>query len=126
MVCKLIASGKVVSKGFSNTKNNPNSELVKEMFNNIGIKKIFNHIEKDFMVQLGLPTSSSLISGKLDEIVGRRHKIAHGQALDIARKDLWDSIKFLRALSLVLDNQIGIHITDIIASKNPEYLLNFI
>ena len=126
MICQLIASGKIVSKGFSNTRNNPNSELVKEMFKNMGIDEIFNKIEKDFIIQWGGPTSPSLISAKLDEIVGRRHKIAHGQILNIARKDLWESIKFLRALSLAMDNCMGSCITDIIILNNPEYLLHFI
>lgn len=126
MMCQLIASGKVISKGFSNTRNNPNSELVKEIFDNVGINKIFNKIEEDFIIQWGQQITSTFISEKLDEIVGRRHKIAHGQTLSIPRKDLWESIKFLRDLSFVLDNHLGSFITDLIISDNHYILLNFI
>jgi len=125
-VCQSISSGKVVSKGFGDTRNSANSELVREMFKRVGINEIFKNIENDFIFHWGCPISSSFIFNKLDEIVGRRHNVAHGQILNIARNDLYESIKFLRILSLVLDNRMGILISEIIASKHPEYLLNFI
>lgn len=122
-VCVQVASGNIIPSAFSNTRNNPTPNIVAELFNNVGIKKIFKKVEKNFVSRWGSPISDDFIPDKLDEIVQRRHKIAHGQILNVTRQDLLDSVKFLDDLSFALDNTLGLYVTSLILMNNPHYLV---
>src|SRR4030042_5842279 len=75
--CRLILSGCVNPEVFSSDIGNPNSKHVKDIMNNLGIDNIFAKIKDHFDSKWRNPTASTFISDKLDEIVNRRHTVAH-------------------------------------------------
>lgn len=112
--CKIIVSNNINPEAFIDTGSNPNSETVKEMFSNMGISNIFSLIKPDYEHELGQTVAETFISDKLNEIVSRRHIIAHtANALNISRTDLKSSLKHLIILSKLLDKQLNKHIKDL-------------
>jgi hypothetical protein len=102
--CNLIISTNLNVKAFSETSGNPNHERVAEMFKDIGVPDVFVIIKIGFEREWRQPISNSFIPDKLDEIVIRRHVVAHtGNALNITRNDLKNSIRFLKVLANRLD-----------------------
>lgn len=113
--CKLVLSGTVNPVAFINTGSNPNSKSVKLMFSNLGVKDIFGCIKDRFESKWGKPVAQTFIADKLDEVVNRRHIVAHtANALSISRSDLKESIKFLKVLATLLDTEIKNHIREIV------------
>lgn len=96
--CKIIISGTINPMAFSDIGNNPNPKIVKRMFSNLGIKNIFFDIKSEFETKWGCSVASSFIEDKLEEIINRRHVVAHrANALNISRSDLKQSVKFMRS-----------------------------
>jgi hypothetical protein len=122
-ICEYVFRGLIIPMAFNDLKSNPDSKIVKQAFVNLGIKNIYKFIRDDFEKQWGLPISVSFIPDKLDEIVGRRHKIAHGQILNVTRVELKEAVRFLRSLSIVINNSLAYYITQTILSNNPSYIL---
>lgn len=115
--CKLVLSGTINPLAFTNTGSNPNSKSIKLMFSDLGVKDIFGLIKPKFERKWGKPVAQTFISDKLDEIVNRRHIVAHtANALSISRSDLKESIRFLKILAALLDGEISIHIREIFKS----------
>jgi hypothetical protein len=109
--CTLVASEKIDPQVLSSTRSNPSAETVKELFGDLGVKDIFGTIYVRFQARWGKPEPVTFIRDKLDEIVLRRHRVAHtGQALDITRQQLNESLKFLRILASLLDRQLRSHV----------------
>lgn len=93
----------------------PKANQISEMFNHIGINNVFSVARPRFEQLWGQPVADRFIQDKLDEVVDRRHRVAHrAEALSISRTDLRQSLKFLRVLATVLDSASGKHIKDII------------
>ncbi len=63
------------------------------------------------------PEAQSFVEDKLQEIVNRRHVVAHtADALKITRGNLKESLRFLEILAEVLDAELDNHIKT--ATKN--------
>lgn len=96
---------------------NPSASNLTTHFKSLGLPKVFQRIEGDFISMWGKQEASTFIPDKLDEIVGRRHVVAHtADALSISRKDLNDSVTFMLTLALALDNELNKYIAWIIAN----------
>lgn len=112
--CQLVLAQTINPDSFADTRSNPNSKNVRSMFTEIGLDNIFQTIKVAFDRKWKRPTHSTFIEDKLDEIINRRHLVAHtADALKIARSDLNESIKFLKILSKVIDSELKKHISDI-------------
>lgn len=112
---KHIVAGMLNPAAFVETSGNPNSKTVKEMFKAVGVREIFDTVRPDFERQWGKPEARDFIPQKLDEIVQRRHIVAHtASVLGIGRSDLRDAVRFLKTLARVLDYELNAHIVAIL------------
>ncbi len=113
--CARIVADIIDPEALSSTQSNPSSDTVKSLFSDLGVTDIFAKIHTPFQRAWGKPEPATFISGKLEEIVNRRHKVAHtGVALDISRGQLNESLKFLRILAGLLDKQLRAHIDSLL------------
>lgn len=113
-VCRMLVSETFNPQALSETGGNPNPATVKEMFKNVGISNIFKKIKSNFERDWGQPVANLFIEGKLDEIVQRRHKVAHtADVLNVTRNALHESIKFLKIIAYLLDLELKKHIKQI-------------
>lgn len=105
--CKKVISNVINPDAFTDTLGNPNSERVKEMMKNLDLSNIFSLINVRFVRKWRKPIAHTFIEDKLDEIVNRRHIVAHGaMALAITRAQLRESVRFMKILAQVLDVEI--------------------
>ena len=105
--CKMLISEILDPRVFSNTGSNPNSKTVTLMFSNLGIQKVFTVIKEGFEQQWNKPIAHNFIEYTLDEIIQRRHAVAHtADALDITRAELKESIRFLKVVAKLLDTEL--------------------
>ena len=108
--CGLIVTKTINPLAFSETGSNPNSSTVKEMFSNLGVPNVFGKTKARFEVDWGRPVHDTFINDKLNEVVGRRHVIAHtANALQLTRNELKTSIRFLKILAALLDKELSLH-----------------
>jgi len=113
--CKIIISGDIDPIVFCDVSSNPNSKNVKSLFSNVAINDIFITIKSKFDRKWRSPTAQTFIEDKLDEIVNRRHLVAHtADALAITRSDLKASIRFLKILATLLDSEMRDHTAKLI------------
>ncbi|MDQ2713668.1 MAG: MAE_28990/MAE_18760 family HEPN-like nuclease [Chloroflexota bacterium] len=116
--CQLVLSETINPDFFTDTKSNPNAKNVKSIFLEIGLEDIFDQVKNTFDRIWKKPIHQTFIEDKLDEIINRRHRVAHtADTLQITRSDLNESIKFLKILSSVLDSQLKKHISAILKSR---------
>jgi hypothetical protein len=122
VACTLVASEKIDPLALCSTKSNPSSDTVKDLFRDLGVSDVFGKIHNRFVGKRrwGKPEPLTFIADKLNEIVQRRHRVAHtGQALDISRLQLNESIKFLRILAELLDRELRAHIDSLYPAPPP-------
>lgn len=112
---ELVVKGVINPKAFSEVaRSNPNSKKVRELFKCLGIEDIFTQIKPKFDTKWGKPTADVFIVDTLDFILARRHEVAHAaNALSISRVDLQNSIKFIRLLADLCDDELYDHIETI-------------
>ena len=104
---RLVISGVVNPAAFSETSGNPSSKRVREMFKAIGLNDVFAIAQPRFERGWGKPETHDFVPIKLDEIVRRRHVVAHtADALALSRSDLREAVRFLKLLALVLDQEL--------------------
>lgn len=116
-VCRQV--GNVIDPSvFAETGGNPSSRNLRELFKRVEISDIFRSIRGEFEVGWGGPQAETFIADKLDEIVNRRHVVAHrASVLNVARRDLRQGFRFLQLLARVLDLHLKDHIDTIITQK---------
>jgi hypothetical protein len=109
-VASSIHSDKLMPEAFGQGKGNPSSACVKEICEEVGMKDVFGKIRGRFERKWGTPVSHSFIPDKLEEIVQRRHRLAHGvRGLVFSRKDLREGLRFTRVLCDVVDIEVRQH-----------------
>lgn len=115
-VCKKIINGEIITEVFSDVNSNPDGHRISTMFQNVGMDNIFSVIKKEFEKNNnGKPEAKSYIEAKLNEIVGKRHLVAHkADVLNISRADMSEYVKFLTILTLVLERNFHFYIKKII------------
>ncbi|HLX58112.1 MAG TPA: HEPN domain-containing protein [Ktedonobacteraceae bacterium] len=118
--CQLVISETINPVFFIDTQSNPNAKAVEAMFSKIGKDEIFNVIMTNFgnrwatNTPISYTPSARFIMDKLNEILDRRHRVAHtATVLNIARNDLDEAVRFLRILARVLDLELNKHIRNI-------------
>lgn len=110
-VAELIVGRRIDLKALSDTRGNPDSSCVRELLINVGIDKPFDVMRPGFNVAWGRPEAISFVQDKLDEIVGRRHLVAHtAAALQVARGELPIALRFLGVLGTVIDGTLSAHL----------------
>jgi len=111
--CRMLVYQGVNPSVFSDTHSNPNSKTVRSMFSNVGIERIFDIIKARFESEWQpRGVAHTYIPDKLDEIVNRRHIVAHrADVLNVTRSDLNESLKFLKVLAKMLDLELERHVT---------------
>lgn len=113
--CKAVLSGSVNPQAFSSTGGNPSAGTVKEMYSLVGITDVFGKIKPSFEARWKKPEAHTFIMDKLNEIVNRRHVIAHtADALKVGRSDLREATRFLEILAESLDEEIEKYVADLI------------
>lgn len=107
--------GRIDPSAFAQTKGNPGSQTVRELCSAAGIKNVYRSVQPDFDMRWGKPEAQSFVPDKLDEVVQRRHRVAHtGDALAISRTDLGDSLRFLDCFAGALDGVVTTHVAGLI------------
>lgn len=115
IACSRVAAEVLDPEALSSTQGNPDSRTVKKLFADIGVADVLTSLHNKFEKKWGKAVASTFIKDKLDEIVKRRHVVAHtGKALDIGRSDLNEAIKFLGILAGLLDAVMQKHLADIL------------
>ena len=113
-ICRTISSDSICPTAFAEFRGSPDSERLKEVFGDLGVTDLFQKIRPRFDSQWGKPESTNFLSEKLDEIVNRRHVVAHtASALNITRGALAESMRFLDVIAEALDAELEIQVNSI-------------
>jgi hypothetical protein len=112
---KRVVDGRIDPRAFADSRGNPNSVTVRAMFKSAGIPDVFGRIRPDFDAAWAKPESTTFIADKLDEIVSRRHRVAHSaDALSIGRSDLIEAARFLAIVAPAMDQLMSRHVANMI------------
>lgn len=114
-------AGKVLVASALAPERSPLSDNIVAACDAFGLKRIFIRIDGPFRAAWGKPESTTFIRDKLDEIVRRRHRLAHtADVLNVARRDVRDGLPFLRTLAGALDDEFENHVSWIRANPGKE------
>lgn len=106
----IIARDMLNPSAFVGTGGNPGKNAVKELFKRVGLHDVFSVAQRRFERRWGKPVVTDFTREKLEEIVQRRHRVAHrADALRISRADLREAERFLRVFGEVLDIELSAH-----------------
>jgi hypothetical protein len=104
----LIVAGRLDPAALADMNSNPNSETVGSLFRALAVSQIFEQVRSEFDLIWGKPEAVTFLPDKLDEIVQRRHVIAHtADALKITREQLSEAVRYLECLATVLDDELA-------------------
>jgi len=105
--CAHVLTDKINPKAFNDTGSNPSSSTVHRLMKDMDIPSFFPNIKVKFEKKWRTPVATTFIPDKLDEIVNRRHRVAHtADALNITRNQLRESIRFLKILGEIIDKEL--------------------
>lgn len=117
LAAQMVVSKTLNPKVFSATGGNPGPETVREICKQAGLPGVFEVVRPMFERKWGRVEARTFVPDKLEEIVNRRHAVAHtAQALNIDRAVLRESVRFLKALATVLDLSLAVHVRRTIAN----------
>lgn len=112
-----VARFEINPEAMSKTQSNPSPTTVSQLFKDVACEKIFDVVRPRFERVWGAPVASTYPRDKLEEIVSRRHEVAHsGRALNVSRLSLDESVKFIRALSSSLELELRAHLRTLASS----------
>ena len=113
--CKKAIEGKLSMRGFIEIPGNADASFLFRIFHRLGLDGIDRRIHRPFEKEWKSQVTGTFIQDKLDEIALRRHRVAHtANARDLSRKDLNDSVRFLKCLCKVLDMHLGSYVQDLL------------
>ena len=108
---RLVHNDLIDAVALSNTGGNPAPETVAELLKNIGITDPFTAVRPEFDRRWGRAEAVGFVRDKLEEIVLRRHKVAHAaDVLALSRADLLAGVEFLQTVSEAIDVVVGGHV----------------
>lgn|GEM_PF-589772 len=117
--CALVVAEIVDPVALSYTNGNPGPETVTQICSNLGLSDFFRRARDEFEQRWGRPEAETFLRDKLDEIVQRRHIVAHSaNALAITRSQLQEAVRFLGILAEVLDQMLARRVADILESAS--------
>lgn len=98
--CSLILAGTLDPSTFSDIGGSPSSRRLKEICKCLGDSGVFVNIKQEFQTRWGNPVAGTFVEDKLDEVVRRRHSVAHSASvLNITRVDLAEGVRFVDVLA---------------------------
>lgn len=112
--CEAVLQKKVVGEVFTDLGGNPSSRVVRDSLKNVGMDDAFTLAKAAFEKGWGSAVATTFINDKLDEIVHKRHEVAHASyVLNVTPQDLRAYLKFLRVLGQVLESQVRTHVNKV-------------
>lgn len=124
VIAATLAAGALVTQrtidpgSFSDPGGNPGSAVVKSMFKSAALGEIWNRIQPGFYMAWGKTEAHTFVPDKLDEVVNRRHKVAHtADALSISRVQLQEAPRFLEIVATELDTVLEAHLENVMNGK---------
>jgi hypothetical protein len=112
---RLIAQERIDPSALTYAQANPQASNLRALFKNLGFTDFFGQMNTDFMEGWGQQETTRFIEDKLDEIVNRRHRVAHtALALGIARSDLELSVRFIRVFGYCVDIHLKQHLRTVL------------
>ena len=88
---------------------------VRELLKPLGVDDVFGDRHVQFVAKWGTPVPQTFMTDKLDEIVDRRHGIAHtGRAEGVARSALAETTRFLGTLGELVEETVSTVMTDLL------------
>jgi hypothetical protein len=113
--CEQLSQGKVFPERLVNMPSNPNAKNVRELLKPLGVDDVFGDRHVQFVAKWGTPVPQTFMTDKLDEIVDRRHGIAHtGRAEGVARSALAETTRFLGTLGELVEETVSTVMTDLL------------
>jgi HEPN superfamily RiboL-PSP-like protein len=104
VACRKILSDVINPVAFIDTAGNPNADRIKTLLKNLGLNDVFTGMQLRFESKWRKPVAHTFIADKLNEIVNRRHVVAHtAYALAITRGQLRESVRFLKIVAELVD-----------------------
>jgi hypothetical protein len=108
---KLIENDTADIIALSDPKGNPGPDALASLLKNLGIEDPFNALRPEFDRRWRKPEMHTYLRDKLDEVVVRRHRVAHAaDVLSVSRADLQHGLEFLHTLSETIDAFLEQHI----------------
>lgn len=106
-----VAQGLVDIDALSQTRGSPDAAQVGAMLSCLALRDPFAVVRPEFETRWGRSEATTYVADKLDEIVSKRHVVAHtATILNVSRADLasWPTFleTFAEALDVVVDNQM--------------------
>ena len=114
-----VVNGRVSSDAIASTRGNPGPDVVKEILLHCDIEDAFNLISNRFQKNWKSEVAQHFIRDKLQEIVDRRHRVAHSGRPSGSRSDLNDALRFLRTLASTLDDEVRIKMNSVYRKAKP-------
>lgn len=114
-----VVAGRVNVDAIASTRGNPGPEVLSEILKHCDISNPFSTIRARFEKRWRASVAENFIRDKLEEIVARRHEVAHTGRPSGSRADLAASLKFLRVLSTVLDDEVRIKVNKVYRTARP-------
>jgi hypothetical protein len=119
--CKRVMKLQIEPAHFSETANNPGAVVLDKMCKNIGIFDVFARINRHIEDTRSIPVSKTYSRDKIDEIMNRRHLVAHtASVLNVSRLDLKMSLEFLGMTTDCLGQLVSKHVDDILSYCESE------
>ena len=107
----IIAARRLHPEVLGRTDGNADSKRVGEVLADLGITDPFATLRPAFDAKWNKTEAQQFVHDKLDEIVLRRHQVAHTvSVLNISRIDVCDGIRFLIALAEAIDSLLESHV----------------
>ncbi len=113
-VCMLISQGCIGIDGVAETRSNIDAGTLHSLCDKIGLENVFDKIYVDFCKMWKKQETKTFIRDKLEEIVGKRHAVAHtANATNLSRSDIALYRKFINVLARCIDTRLRDHIRQI-------------
>jgi hypothetical protein len=117
---QIIAADFIDPSALAQLEASPKSSSIRQLFRGIDLPDVFAAVRSQFDILWAKPEASSFVEDKLDEVVGRRHVVAHtADALKITRAQLSESVHFLQVLGTVLDDAAEQKVVELRARAAP-------
>lgn len=115
-----VIAGRVNTDAIATTGGNPGPDLLKQVLKSCDIVDAFAVVRPRFEKKWNRPVAENFIRDKLEEIVNRRHEVAHSGQPSGSREDLRTALKFLRTLAGVLDDEVRIKMNKVYRNAKPK------
>lgn len=115
----LVGSDSFVPRALADTQSNPHSDCVKQMFKDIGKRKVFHSLHSRFVAIWGAPTPGTFCEDRLDSIVHSRHLVAHtANSAHVTRLEMNENIRFINVLAMAIQSELVDYIDGLLAKPD--------